>query len=233
MISITLNIMFLTDETMQKLYIEDDKYSFSYRIPKIIYSAILTTAISCFLELLVNISEQLVEVKNNISDIKQEVNKNENKNEEIKNITSPNFTSDSKQENSLQTKETNEEVEIGSEKKIELEKIKKCFNIRKYIFYGIAITFGLIAWYFVSCFFAVFRKTQYSLFKDILFDVIFNIIICFFKCLIILVFKIWAINIKFLICFNKAFCIINFIIVDKILEILIMLIGLLIYEIIN
>ena len=74
--------------------------------------------------------------------------------------------------------------------KIEQEKyIIKCFKISKIIFYFIIAIINIFSWYYASCFCAVYQKTQYQLFFDILLERLMNFINCILACLINLIIK--------------------------------------------
>ena len=63
-----VNVLFFTDSTMHKIYIDEGKYNFLYQIPIILYSTLITSIINGILEYLSLSEDDIIEIKNNSKD---------------------------------------------------------------------------------------------------------------------------------------------------------------------
>ena len=142
----TINALFYTNKTMNKIYEEQGKFDFLYRLPQILYSTIISTIINYLM--------------NSIS------------------LTQKNVLALKKKDNSL-----SETIHNRFSKLFFLLKLK--FTL----FFDISIIFLLFFWYYISCFSAVYKNTQFYVIKDtlisfgilILYQLIINLIPGFFR----------------------------------------------------
>ena len=76
-------------------------------------------------------------------------------------------------------------------------KIEISFRSRRIFFYIIIFSLNIFGWYYISCFCSVYENTQKHLFKDFLFSIPFNFIICFIISNIFFIIKIFIIKGKY------------------------------------
>ena len=72
-------------------------------------------------------------------------------------------------------------IEIKNEKKInqiiiKKQKAIKCLKIKFILFYIISLIFLFFFWYYLSCFCAVYKNTQYQLLEDTLFSYVLSLL---------------------------------------------------------
>ena len=69
-INYVISAMFYSDETMHKIYVEKGAFYFSYQLPKMIYSFIITSVLKVILNLFGLYEQNIIDLKN--SDINNE-----------------------------------------------------------------------------------------------------------------------------------------------------------------
>ena len=62
---ITVNALFFTDATMHKIYVDSGEFNFSYQLPQIIYSFLISYAINSIIEYLSLSDELIISIKGN------------------------------------------------------------------------------------------------------------------------------------------------------------------------
>ena len=60
----TINILFFTDSTIHKIYIDKGKFDINYQIPKILYSTIISSFINAIIRYLSLTERNILEIKN-------------------------------------------------------------------------------------------------------------------------------------------------------------------------
>ena len=63
-INYTVSAMFYTDDTMHKIYIDDGSFDFTYQLPKMLYSLIISSLLKLILGSLGLYGQSLIEIKN-------------------------------------------------------------------------------------------------------------------------------------------------------------------------
>jgi hypothetical protein len=76
-------------------------------------------------------------------------------------------------------------------------KIEISFRRRRIFFYIIIFLLNIFGWYYISCFCSVYENTQKHLFKDFLFSIPFNFIICLITSSVFFIIKIFIIKGKY------------------------------------
>jgi len=122
-----------------------------------------------------------------ITDNNNDSNSNSNDND---NDTQIEYTNDNKR-----SEKTKEKEEMA-------RNIEKRFKRNRIIFYFIILYFQLFSWYFISCFCALYKKTQKQLGKDIRLGMLVNLISSLFISFYILIIRIMIIRGSFC---NKIF----------------------------
>ena len=121
----TVNSLFYQDKSLHKIYKDKGKFDFFDKIPKIIYSTIISTIISLIIKYFALTEKNLIEIKNS----------------------------------------ENNNLEMSSKKVIE---VIKCLKIKFVNFFILSNLFLIMFWYYMSCFCAVFKNTQFHVLKDTL-----------------------------------------------------------------
>ena len=119
----TVNALFFTDFTMNKVYDDNGQYDFIYQIPKILYSNLICTIINLIVRFLSLSEKDILSIK--------VIKKGEN-----------------------------------FEKKV--METKKRLRTKFIFYYLFSFILLFIFWFYVSCFCAVYKKTQIYLIKDTL-----------------------------------------------------------------
>ena len=216
MISIISNLIFYSDETMHKIYIDNGEYNFIYRLPIIVLSDIIMKVFSVIFEKLVNFQDDFIELKINLNrnefeNKKQDsINNTKNINTLYNNILVNNYIYTitcnegilNKKTNTLTKNELNNNEKIINNSKINkedisLKKIENNFRNRRIIFYSIIIPLNLFSWYYISCFCSVYEITQKYLLYDFLYGIPINFIKCFVFTIIYFLIKIFIIKGKY------------------------------------
>ena len=168
-ISIIINLIFYNDDTMHKIYLDEGEYNIVYSLFRIISTDVIERLTTFLIEQLIDYQNKFIELKTNMKETKIEkeikkINKDENVNEkEIKEI---NIDENDNEKDKLKK-------QIGSN-----------LRISWIIFYFISIFISLISWYYISCFCAVYKKTQKYLLFDFLVGRFLNLVSCLISCLI-------------------------------------------------
>ena len=74
-IDYTINALFFSDDTMHNIYISKGSFDFKYRIPKIIYSTLISIVLNLFLKLLALSNDGILDTKNEKSKVDNSDNK--------------------------------------------------------------------------------------------------------------------------------------------------------------
>ena len=204
MTSIIINIVLFWDETtMHKIYEDDGEYNLLYQLPKICIFNLSISIISFLYHLLMDYQYTFIELKNNLNIFLNKDDKNKIK-----------YINNSLKEDKISINSSNTEVNTGStmisedrlitkikynilesiinnnrEKEEFGYKIKKSFLRNRIIFYIFIIILNIFSWYYVSCFFAIYKKTQKHLFLNFIYGILNNLISCSLTCLINIILK--------------------------------------------
>ena len=151
-LTIIINTIFLNDDAMHKIYEDNGKYDFIYRLPILLFSDIISFIFSFSLSKIILNKNQLKDFKNNINNIRTISN-----NKTI--------------------------ISISYKKKLEsiIINFKRCFLIKRIIFYIICIIISIFGWYYISCFSAVYQNTQKHIFQDFGSGLLMSLLILFLK----------------------------------------------------
>ena len=85
-------------------------------------------------------------------------------------------------------------IEIKTNKKVEINVIKKCIKIKIILFFVFKFLFLLFFWYYTSCFCAIYRNTQYHLIKDTMISFGLSLLYPIFLCLLPGIFRIYSLR---------------------------------------
>ena len=64
-IYLIINALFYSDSTMHKIYVDQGKFDFTYQLPQMIYSLLISTILKLLLNFLGLYEEEIFELKNN------------------------------------------------------------------------------------------------------------------------------------------------------------------------
>ena len=236
LISIIVNIMFYTEETIKDIYEEKGKYNILNRLLIILLADTVMKIMPIIFEILVDYQDKFIELKINLNEsnkkiIKTEINKivdsTENNNEltlginKIRENSNQNINTENRfiTDKNINNNENYKDI-IG-------QKIKKSFKRNIIIFYIIIILLNLFSWYYASCFCAVYKKAQKFLLLDYALGILLSLISCLLSSFFYLIYKIVIIKGKYSNVKKYIFKVINtdflFFIIEKILELIIVL----------
>ena len=167
-LSISVNIAFYTDETMHKIYENDDDYNMLYLLPRILISDIFTFIMKWILDELTDFEDKFINLKNNLNQYPYRNQTNNNDATENVSINSVNV------QNNVSPNENNKYYTKG----------------KVIFFFGLVFFIFLLTVYFISCFCAVYELTQKYLLQDFIWSRIFNITSSLLKCFILLIIRI-------------------------------------------
>ena len=88
----------------------------------------------------------------------------------------------------------NDIIEIKTNKKVEINVIKKYLKIKIILFFVFKFLFLLFFWYYTSCFCAIYRNTQYHLIKDTMISFGLSLLYPIFLCLLPGIFRIYSLR---------------------------------------
>ena len=61
-----INALFFNDDTMHKIYQDEGSFDFSYQLPSILYSTLISNFISIFIKILALTEDDILKFKSNI-----------------------------------------------------------------------------------------------------------------------------------------------------------------------